>query len=43
MGWTSADGIEFVAIGQFDGTAFAEISSEGKLVVVARQWRRRGI
>lgn len=35
-GWTSADGREFVAIGQFDGTAFAEISSEGKLVYLGR-------
>jgi choice-of-anchor B domain-containing protein len=35
-GWTSADGREFVAIGQFDGTAFAEVSSEGKLVYLGR-------
>ncbi|KAF1842957.1 uncharacterized protein K460DRAFT_136923 [Cucurbitaria berberidis CBS 394.84] len=35
-GWTSKDGREFVAIGQFDGTAFAEISSEGKLVYLGR-------
>ncbi|OAL52974.1 hypothetical protein IQ07DRAFT_347315 [Pyrenochaeta sp. DS3sAY3a] len=35
-GWTSEDGREFVAIGQFDGTAFAEISSEGKLVYLGR-------
>lgn len=35
-GWTSADGREFVAIGQFDGTAFAEISSEGKLIYLGR-------
>ncbi|KAK5072009.1 hypothetical protein LTS08_000891 [Lithohypha guttulata] len=47
-GWTSDTGREFVAIGQFDGTAFAEISSEGKLVYLGRlppydpvgsQWR----
>lgn len=35
-GWTSDDGREFVAIGQFDGTAFAEISSEGKLIYLGR-------
>jgi choice-of-anchor B domain-containing protein len=35
-GWTSDDGREFVAIGQYDGTAFAEISSEGKLVYLGR-------
>ncbi|KXH50240.1 hypothetical protein CNYM01_08921 [Colletotrichum nymphaeae SA-01] len=35
-GWTSADGREFVAIGQYDGTAFAEISKEGKLVYLGR-------
>jgi choice-of-anchor B domain-containing protein len=35
-GWTSEDGREFVAIGQYDGTAFAEISSEGKLVYLGR-------
>ncbi|KAH8846835.1 hypothetical protein MCOR27_010753 [Pyricularia oryzae] len=35
-GWTSADGREFVAIGQFDGTAFAEITSEGKLSYLGR-------
>jgi choice-of-anchor B domain-containing protein len=35
-GWTSADGREIVAIGQYDGTAFAEISSEGKLVYLGR-------
>lgn len=29
-------GREFVAIGQQDGTAFAEISSEGKLVYLGR-------
>jgi hypothetical protein len=31
-GWTSEDGREIVALGQYDGTSFAEISSEGKLV-----------
>lgn len=35
-GWTSECGREFVAIGQYDGTAFAEISSEGKLVYLGR-------
>ncbi|KAI6785841.1 Peptidase s41 family protein [Emericellopsis cladophorae] len=35
-GWTSADGREFVAIGQYDGTAFAEISKEGKFVYLGR-------
>ncbi|KAF2010234.1 hypothetical protein BU24DRAFT_437022 [Aaosphaeria arxii CBS 175.79] len=35
-GWTSKDGREFVAIGQQDGTAFAEITKEGKLVYLGR-------
>ena len=35
-GWTSDDGREFVAIGQADGTAFAEISKEGKLIYLGR-------
>lgn len=35
-GWTSDDGREFVAIGQSDGAAFVEISSEGKLVYLGR-------
>ncbi|KAH7311336.1 hypothetical protein B0I35DRAFT_377428 [Stachybotrys elegans] len=35
-GWTSADGREIVALGQYDGTAFAEITSEGKLVYLGR-------
>lgn len=35
-GWTSEDGREFVALGQFDGTAFAEITSEGKMVYLGR-------
>ncbi|KAF2108044.1 hypothetical protein BDV96DRAFT_505215 [Lophiotrema nucula] len=35
-GWTSTDGREFIAIGQSDGTAFAEISKEGKLVYLGR-------
>lgn len=46
-GWVSKTGREFAAIGQFDGTAFAEISKEGKLVYLGRlpaqsvgsQWR----
>jgi choice-of-anchor B domain-containing protein len=35
-GWTSEDGREFVAIGQGDGTAFAEITSAGELVYLGR-------
>lgn len=35
-GWTSDDGREFVAIGQGEGTAFAEVSSEGKLIYLGR-------
>ncbi|KAI1777971.1 hypothetical protein F4818DRAFT_331296 [Hypoxylon cercidicola] len=35
-GWTSPDGREFVAIGQSDGAAFAEISPEGKLIYLGR-------
>ncbi|KAL8376846.1 hypothetical protein RB595_007803 [Gaeumannomyces hyphopodioides] len=35
-GWTSKCGREFVAIGQYDGTAFAEINREGKLVYLGR-------
>ncbi|ETN37677.1 uncharacterized protein HMPREF1541_07300 [Cyphellophora europaea CBS 101466] len=35
-GWVSKDGREFAAIGQFDGTAFAEISKEGKLIYLGR-------
>ncbi|KAF2647752.1 hypothetical protein K491DRAFT_614075 [Lophiostoma macrostomum CBS 122681] len=35
-GWTSKDGREFIAIGQSDGTAFAEISKEGKLIYLGR-------
>lgn len=46
-GWTSSTGREFVAIGQSDGTAFAEITKEGKLSYLGRlpqystrsQWR----
>ncbi|RYP23285.1 hypothetical protein DL765_001194 [Monosporascus sp. GIB2] len=46
-GWTSDDGREFVAIGQGQGTAFAEVSKEGKLIYLGRlpqysttsQWR----
>lgn len=34
-GWTSPDGREFVALGQRDGTAFAEIKA-GKLVYLGR-------
>jgi choice-of-anchor B domain-containing protein len=35
-GWTSADGREFVCIGQKDGAAFAEITSTGGLVYLGR-------
>ncbi|CZT43706.1 uncharacterized protein RSE6_03779 [Rhynchosporium secalis] len=35
-GWTSSEGREFVAIGHFDGTAFVEISSEGKMIYLGR-------
>lgn len=35
-GWTSDDGREFIAVGQADGTAFAEISKEGQLVYLGR-------
>lgn len=35
-GWVSADGREFAAIGQADGTAFAEITPKGKLVYLGR-------
>jgi len=35
-GWTSKDGREFVAIGQQDGAAFAEITKEGKLSYLGR-------
>ncbi|KAL8383522.1 hypothetical protein RB595_010634 [Gaeumannomyces hyphopodioides] len=35
-GWTSPEGREFVAIAQADGAAFAEVTSEGKLVYLGR-------
>ncbi|KAL3420395.1 hypothetical protein PVAG01_08894 [Phlyctema vagabunda] len=35
-GWTSEDGREFVAIGQQDGTAFAEINGDGQLEYLGR-------
>ncbi|KAL3419706.1 hypothetical protein PVAG01_08204 [Phlyctema vagabunda] len=35
-GWTSDDGREFVAVGQLDGTAFVEISPEGKMLYIGR-------
>ncbi|PGH02872.1 hypothetical protein AJ79_07528 [Helicocarpus griseus UAMH5409] len=46
-GWTARNGREFVAIGQADGTAFAEISRKGDLIYLGRlpqqsvpsQWR----
>ena len=46
-GWTSPEGREFVAIGQYQGTAFVEIGSDGKMTYLGRlpaysvpsQWR----
>lgn len=35
-GWTSSDGREFVAIGQLDGTAFVEVSKQGKMIYLGR-------
>ncbi|KAI4289313.1 MAG: hypothetical protein L6R35_001413 [Caloplaca aegaea] len=35
-GWTSADGREFGAVGQTDGTAFVEIDKAGKLIYRGR-------
>lgn len=35
-GWVSDDGREFAAIGQEDGTAFVEITAEGRLVYLGR-------
>ncbi|KAF2431461.1 hypothetical protein EJ08DRAFT_648976 [Tothia fuscella] len=35
-GWTSGDGREFIAIGQTDGAAFAEITKDGKLLYLGR-------
>ncbi|KAK0711749.1 hypothetical protein B0H67DRAFT_685317 [Lasiosphaeris hirsuta] len=35
-GWTSPAGREFIAIAQEDGTAFAEVTSKGKLVYLGR-------
>jgi hypothetical protein len=35
-GWTSDDDREFVAIGQTDGAAFAEITEDGELVYLGR-------
>jgi hypothetical protein len=35
-GWTSPEGREFIAAGQADGAAFAEITKEGKLVYLGR-------
>ncbi|USW56143.1 hypothetical protein Slin15195_G094620 [Septoria linicola] len=35
-GWTSDTGREFVAIGQFQGTAFVEIGSDGKMKYLGR-------
>jgi choice-of-anchor B domain-containing protein len=35
-GWTSDDGREFVAIGQQDGTAFVEVSKQGKMIYLGR-------
>jgi choice-of-anchor B domain-containing protein len=46
-GWTSEDGREFVAIGQYQGTAFVEIGADGRMSYLGRlpaysqpsQWR----
>ncbi|KAK0702457.1 hypothetical protein B0T21DRAFT_342514 [Apiosordaria backusii] len=35
-GWNSPDGREFVAIAQLDGTSFAEVTKQGKLVYLGR-------
>lgn len=35
-GWVSEEGREFVAIAQADGAAFAEVSTDGKLVYLGR-------
>jgi len=35
-GWTAPDGREFVAIGQMDGAAFAEITKDGQLQYLGR-------
>ncbi|KFA73896.1 hypothetical protein S40288_00935 [Stachybotrys chartarum IBT 40288] len=35
-GWTSDDGREFVAIGQYQGTAFVEIGSDGRMTYLGR-------
>ena len=35
-GWTSDEGREFVAIGQYEGTAFVEIDSDGKMIYLGR-------
>ncbi|KAI8691855.1 hypothetical protein NCS56_00179100 [Fusarium sp. Ph1] len=35
-GWTSATGREFAIVGQSDGTAFAEIKSDGSIVYLGR-------
>lgn len=46
-GWTSPNGREFFAVGQYDGAAFVEISKKGKIIYLGRlphysvpsQWR----
>ena len=47
-GWTSDEGREFIAIGQYEGTAFVEIDSKGRMIYLGRlpqydpegsQWR----
>lgn len=35
-GWTSPEGREFIAIAEADGSAFAEVSPEGKLIYLGR-------
>ncbi|TLD35916.1 Arylsulfatase [Venturia nashicola] len=41
-GWTSPQGREFIAVGQSDGTAFVEISKEGKIIFLGRLPRTPG-
>ncbi|KAK5655174.1 hypothetical protein OQA88_6073 [Cercophora sp. LCS_1] len=41
-GWTSPEGREFIAIGQEDGTAFAEVTKSGKLAYLGRLPQSRG-
>lgn len=36
MGWTSATGREFIALGQTDGTTFVEIKTVGRMKYLGR-------